>query len=66
MSTTSPIRRGLIAKIHVAKKQAVGCAMRTVEPFGAHGAPYGIMNNSCRINSAVSANEFAPTGEVAA
>jgi hypothetical protein len=31
---------------------AVGCAMRTVEPFGAHGAPYEIMNNSCRINSA--------------
>jgi len=30
---------------------AVGCVMRTIEPFGAHGAPYGIMNNSCRINS---------------
>jgi len=38
--------------LSVIVRLAVGCAMRTVEPFGAHGAPYGIMNNSCRINSA--------------
>ena len=39
--------------LSVIVRQTVGCAMRTIAPIGAHGAPYAFTDNSGRINSTV-------------